>query len=70
MVCRSRYFCHHLIKKKKRTMKKIYMAPAFEEIELELTSPLLNGSGGGIHDDNSSDKDDNPSEDPGGDFGW
>lgn len=51
-------------------MKKIYMAPAFEEIELELTSPLLNGSGGGIHDDNSSDKDDNPSEDPGGDFGW
>lgn len=51
-------------------MKKIYLTPAFEEVEFEIKTALLNASGGGVHDDNSTDKDEDPSEDPGGDFGW
>lgn len=51
-------------------MKKIYLTPATEEIVLEMKTTILNASGGGIHDDNSTDKDENPSGDPNDNFGW
>jgi len=51
-------------------MKKTYFAPEFELTEIELNNVLLAGSGGGISDDYSSDKDDTSSTDPSTDFGW
>ena len=51
-------------------MKKTYMNPLMEEVVLTMNATILNASGGGIHDDNSTDKDDTPSDDPSSDFGW
>jgi len=51
-------------------MKKTYFAPEFELTEIELNNVLLAGSGGGISDDYSSEKNDKPVTDPNDAFGW
>jgi len=51
-------------------MKKNYFAPESEVVELQVKTALLAGSGGGVGDDYSSDKDDTPSTNPDDDFGW
>ena len=53
-------------------MKKYYLTPETVTIETKMSTALLaeSATGGGISDDYSSSKDDNPSTDPDNDFGW
>lgn len=55
-----------------KLMKKFYLTPETVTIETKMSTALLaeSATGGGISDDYSSSKDDNPSTDPDNDFGW
>lgn len=51
-------------------MKKIYVTPELEEVKFEIEAPILVESGGGIADDGSATKTDDPVSDPNSQFGW